>query len=168
MSHAIVSLIHQCGKITRCYCCLQQRNPFAKPGITAAGSHDMKRCLAREVSVVGVAPNHGQTALPYNVTPHVYLYNVDEQHCGLPIATVTNVSCQAVNREIYSSSKKNRLNCRYLSAASLPHLHVRRAAECYVPSMTASLNSRMLRRRCGAVPGIGGNGSVVKGIRFHC
>ena len=44
-------------KLSGCYCCLQQRFHFAKPGITALGSHDMKRRLAREVSAVGVAPN---------------------------------------------------------------------------------------------------------------
>ena len=72
-----------------------------------------------------------------------------------PIATVTMsyVRRYYVNRGIYSSSKKNRFNCRCLSPASLPHLHARRAAECYVPLLTVFFNSRMSRRRRGAVPG---------------
>ncbi len=151
-------------KLSGCYCCLQQRFHFAKPGITALGSHDMKRRLAREVSAVGVvAPNLRHihtTSHPVSTCRRATLW-ITHRHsdqCLIPGGKPGNIQLD----------RKNRFNCRYLSAASLPHLHVRRAAECYVASMTASLNSRMLRRRRGAVPGTGGNGSVVKGIRFHC
>ncbi len=69
-------------------------------------SHDMKRCLARDLSAVGVAPNHEHTIR--HITSIQRHPPPPMSRRATPIATVTMsyVRRYCVNREIYKSSKK--------------------------------------------------------------